>query len=288
MKCNAPFLLSPIMYDDTCKFIAANFSVDLASWLLGETIELTVLEPTELYVEPIRADSVVFLQSKDIILHIEFQTSPNKDLPFRVADYYLRIYRCFPDKTIYQVVIYLKKTTSNLAKITTFQSPKMTHNYNVIRLWEVPTQQLLQAPGLLPFAVLSQTENPVEVLEDVGKRIENISDKTQRSNLAAASSIIAGLVLDKIVIDTVLREEVMRESVVYQDILAKGEARGKAEGRKQEAVNLILRQLNRRIGEIDPNLTARIQELPVEELENLAEALLDFQNEADLVKFLER
>ena len=64
------------MYDNTCKFIAEKFSVDLASWLLGEPIDLTVLEPTELQVDPIRADSVIFLQSKDIILHIEFQTNP--------------------------------------------------------------------------------------------------------------------------------------------------------------------------------------------------------------------
>ena len=103
------------MYDDTCKFIAANFSRDLASWLLGETIELTVLEPTELYVEPIRADSVVFLQSKDIILHIEFQTSPSNDIPFRVADYYLRIYRChnsyYKHQVYYLLLSYLKLKT---------------------------------------------------------------------------------------------------------------------------------------------------------------------------------
>jgi predicted transposase YdaD len=36
------------MYDNTCKFIAEKFSQDIAEWLLGESIELTVLEPTEL------------------------------------------------------------------------------------------------------------------------------------------------------------------------------------------------------------------------------------------------
>jgi len=63
------------MYDDICKFIALNYSRDLTSWLLGEPIELTVLESTELFVDPIRADSIIFLQSRDIIVHIEFQSA---------------------------------------------------------------------------------------------------------------------------------------------------------------------------------------------------------------------
>ena len=122
------------MYDDICKFIALNYSRDLTSWLLGEPIELTVLESTELFVDPIRADSIIFLQSKDIIVHIEFQTRPQKDVPFRMADYRIRIHRLFPKKKIYQVVIYLKKTSSKLARINTFELPEMQHRYNVIRL----------------------------------------------------------------------------------------------------------------------------------------------------------
>nr|WP_263402905.1 hypothetical protein [Pseudanabaena sp. UWO311] len=58
------------MIDNICKFLAESFSADFASWLLGEAITLTKLEPSELSVEPIRADSVVFLESIQIILHI--------------------------------------------------------------------------------------------------------------------------------------------------------------------------------------------------------------------------
>ena len=122
------------MYDNICKFLAKNFSSDLAKWLIGESVPLTVLEPTELSLEPIRADSLIFLQSEDIILHIEFQTSVSEDIPFRMVDYFLRIYRSFPHKQIYQVVIYLQKTNSKLAEIDYFRLPQMEHRYNVIRL----------------------------------------------------------------------------------------------------------------------------------------------------------
>jgi predicted transposase YdaD len=61
-----------VMYDNTCKFIAETFPTDIATWLLGEPIALTKLEPSELSVEPIRADSLILLQSEDTILHAEF------------------------------------------------------------------------------------------------------------------------------------------------------------------------------------------------------------------------
>ena len=225
---------------------------------------------------------MIFLQSEDIILHIEFQTDPKENVPFRMADYRLRLYRRFPDKRIYQVVIYLRKTNSELAWTTTFKLPQLHHEYNVIRLWEVPTQQLLTSSGLLPFAVLSQTENPVDVLQKVAKQIEGINNRTEQSNVTATTAILAGLVLDKIIIKRLLREEIMKESVIYQEIQAVGEAKGRAEGE----ANLILRQLHRRFGEIPLNLTEQIRELSVEKLESLGEALLDFESIADLVNWL--
>jgi predicted transposase YdaD len=70
----------------------------------------------------------------------------------------------------------------------------------------------------------------------------------------------------------------MRESVIYQDILAEGEVKG----RVGEARGLVIRQLTRKLGNINPNLLAKIEALPVEQLESLGEALLDFTLIADL------
>jgi predicted transposase/invertase (TIGR01784 family) len=75
------------MYDNICKFLAETFSSDFASWLLGEAIELTELSPSELSLEPIRADSLILLQSEATVLHLEFQTEPSAKIPFRMLDY---------------------------------------------------------------------------------------------------------------------------------------------------------------------------------------------------------
>ncbi|GBF80783.1 PEP-CTERM sorting domain-containing protein [Aphanothece sacrum] len=52
------------MYDNICKFIVEEFSIDIATWLLGEPVELVELSPKELSLEPIRADSLILRQSK--------------------------------------------------------------------------------------------------------------------------------------------------------------------------------------------------------------------------------
>ncbi len=140
-------------FDSTCKFIAENFSEDIATWLLGKPVTLTKIEPSELSVEPIRADSLILLESKKQILHIEFQVDPKLDVPFREADYRLRLHRIFPDKSVRQIVIYLRKTNSPLVYQDKFQIDGMCHRYEVIRLWECDVEQFLHLPGLLPFAV---------------------------------------------------------------------------------------------------------------------------------------
>lgn len=59
-------------YDNTCKFIAEAFTADLTVWLLGEPVEMAVLEPSELVAEPVRVDSLVMLESRSLIFHTEF------------------------------------------------------------------------------------------------------------------------------------------------------------------------------------------------------------------------
>lgn len=226
------------MFDNVCKFLAENFSTDFATWLLGEPITLTELSPSELSLEPIRADALILLESAEVVLHLEFQTKTDANMPFRMIDYRLRVYRRFPNKQMHQVVIYLKETDSELVKQNTFSIAKTRHEFEVVRLWEQPVEVFLRYPGLLPFAVLGETNDKNSTLQQVAEEIEGISDQRLQSNVAAATSILAGLVLEKELIKRVLRRDIMRESVIYQDIWeeavaegkAEGEARGKAEG----------------------------------------------------------
>ena len=57
-------------------------------------------------------------------------------------------------------------------------------------------------------------------------------------------------------------------------------------GREEGEAKLTLRQLNRRCGPLSEATSARIQALPLQQLEALAEALLDFSGPADLATLL--
>lgn len=127
----------------------------------------------------------------------------------------------------------------------------------------------MSIPGLLPFAVLSQTNDPTMVLTQVAKAVEAISDRQLQRNIAAASGILAGLVLKKDVIKKIFRSEIMRESVIYQEILegeAKGEAKGKAETTRKLALNLL------RIG-MSLEQIAQVTELSLEQVQVLQEEI---------------
>jgi predicted transposase YdaD len=61
-----------------------------------------------------------------------------------------------------------------------------------------------------------------------------------------------------------------------------GEQRGELKGNQK----LVIKLLNRRIGELKPPVIEQIRKLPVEQLEELAEALLDFSTVANLEHWL--
>ncbi|QSJ15745.1 Rpn family recombination-promoting nuclease/putative transposase [Nostoc sp. UHCC 0702] len=263
------------MFDNICKFLVENFSSNFANWLLGEPVTLTELSPSELSLEPIRADALILLQSEEIVLHLEFQTQPKNDIPFRMIDYRLRVYRRFPQKRMRQFVIYLQPTTSNLIQQTAFTLERTRHEFDVIPLWQQPTSVFLESPGLLPFAVLSQTDNSTEVLRQVAQEINRISDQRVQNNVAASTAILAGLVLRQEVIKSILRRELMQESVIYQEILAEGKAEGKAEG-SQEKARQIAKNLLKEGMEIE--LIARVTGLTVEEIQQLQTQTINNQS----------
>lgn len=83
------------------------------------------------------------------------------------------------------------------------------------------------------------------------------------------------------VIAGIPREEIHHTRAV-QDWLAEG----RQEGRQEGEAAVTLRLLNRRCGSLTDATTAQIQALPVDQLEALADALLDFTGPDDLATWL--
>jgi len=275
-----------LAYDNTCKYLAEKFPAAFVNWLLpnDRSGNIKILK-TELIQEPIRADSIVFLQTNNQILHLEFQTRPYSEptIAFRMLDYYVRLKRQY-SCAIHQVVIFLQETTSEQVFVSEWTDTNTRHGYRVLRLWEQDPALLLSVPGLLPLATLSQTNSPATLLQQIADRIAIIDEPNQQADLLACTQVIAGLRFEKNLIRQLFRREIMRESVIYQEILEEGILEGLQQGKQRETA-LLTRQLTRRIGAITPEMLEQIQALSVEELENLGEALLDFSSAADLANW---
>ena len=191
-----------------------------------------------------------------------------------MTDYQLRLYRKFPEKQIHQVVIYLSPSQSRLVYENTFNIGRLNHEFNIIRLWEQPTEIFQRYQGLLPFAVLTNNQDPEETLRQVARQIENIEDKQVQSNVAASTAIISGIALNKEIIQRLLRSEIMKESVIYQEILLAGKAEGKAEGiaegeakgKTQERNQIALNMLRSNIA---PDLVAQLTGLTLKQVQKL-------------------
>jgi predicted transposase YdaD len=90
----------------------------------------------------------------------------------------------------------------------------------------------------------------------------------------------------------------LRHTRAVQEILEEGRQEGRQQGRQegreegleagrqQEAAALAIRQLSRRCGSLDEGSRARLSSLTLQQLEQLAEDLLDFREPGDLQAWL--
>jgi hypothetical protein len=82
------------------------------------------------------------------------------------------------------------------------------------------------------------------------------------------------------------QELIMQLSPLYLAEIQAAEDRGRQIGERREEV-LIMRQLSRRVGDISLQMQEKIKSLPLEKLDDLGEALLDFAVMEELIAWLD-
>jgi len=275
--------------DDFCKQLVARHPASVGRWVLGRIAEDNPLGASdsggstwqlldrELSTAPLHADSVVLLPEGNTseILHLEFQTRPDAAIAERMLDYWIRLHRRF-HQPIRQAVIHLKPTRSRLARVEELAIDHTRHRFSSVRLWEQDPAPLLADPGLL--------------LRQVQQRLQAIADPDQRRLTGSGCQLLAGLTFPPDVIQRLLAMSILEDSSVYQLIkrkgLEEGRVQGLDQGRRQEALDLLGRQLLRRCGPLNTHQDAAIAALPLETLEQLGEALLDFNSAEDFNRWL--
>ena len=84
--------------------------------------------------------------------------------------------------------------------------------------------------------------------------------------------------LEQLMVVVNISTEELRHSRAAQELIEEGQA----DGRRAEAASITLRQLSRRCGSLDQGSRERLSSLTLQQLEQLAEDLLDFTVPGDL------
>jgi predicted transposase YdaD len=142
------------------------------------------------------------------------------------------------------------------------------------------------APPLLrAMALLVQPEEAIAA-SSAALQAEVAGTETER----AIADVIAAIVITRFngrsipelcAMGGITLEEFTR-SVAYQEIFGQG----RQEGRQEGELDLALRLLRRRCGQLSPEQFARVRALPLERIEALGEALLEFRDVSDLEAWL--
>ena len=240
-------------------------------------------------------------QESFFLIHIENQAQQQTDFSKRMFRYFSRLYEKF-DLPIYPVVVFSYKYPKTIEptshQITFPNKVVLQFNYDVIQLNQLNWRDFVQQANPVASALMAKM---------------NIADSDRPKVKLECLRLLAALRLNPAkmqlisgFIDSYLQLNAQEERLFQAEIdkieptqkeatmeivtswMREGIEQGLVQGKQSEALSLITRQLNRRIGTVTPELQQRIEQLQLTQLEDLGEDLLDFSAMADLEAWLQQ
>ena len=149
--------------------------------------------------------------------------------------------------------------------------------------------EIRQLPLWVALMVLTTVEED-KTLEEARYLLSRARQAIPPSDTSAIIETMTAIVayrfeqLSRVEIEAML-DITLQETQLYRDIKEEGREEGREEGLQRER-SLILRLLARRVGTVPDEMRSRINALTLEQLENLGEALLDFESVDELQGWL--
>ena len=250
-----------------------------------------------------QADLVVKAHLKDresfFLIHTETQAQPQALFGKRLFRYFARLHDRH-DLPVYPVVIF------------SFENPKrpqpcvydvhlptlhvLQFRYRVIQLNRLNWRLFLKSDNAVAAALMAKMAIAPEERPDV--KLECLRMIATLRLDRSKSKLIAGFVDSYLrltgteqlsferklaTLDVYNRESIME---IVTSWMEEGLKQGRLEGRIEACLDLTTRLLKRRLGFLSPELVSRLESLSLERLEQLGEALLDFQSSEDLCLWL--
>jgi predicted transposase/invertase (TIGR01784 family) len=251
----------------------------------------------------------VFLPNEveGVVYFCEVQFQKDEQLYERVfAESLLYFYRNRDRFSDWQAVVIYPSRSTEQSKIHPYED--LLNGDRVHRIYLSELGNIRQLPIWVALMVLTTVDESQAPTEARYLLERNISE--QPSSRAIIEMVTTIMVyrfesLSQQEVETMLGIT-LQETRVYREIKAKGIKqglmrgllkgreqgreqglmKGREQGREQEAINLVVRILTKRFGDLPEEIRVAISGLSLTVLEDLSEALLDFSNLADLQSWL--
>jgi predicted transposase/invertase (TIGR01784 family) len=225
------------------------------------------LRPSRLVVPAVEADLVVQVGS-DHVIHVEFETNPNRDLIRRMLDYRARLMHEYPGCRVNQYVVVLGR--GSVADFDDLERFGFTLDVHVVYLRDKDPTELLTKPLLAPFAVLAGgSRSEREQAFSTALRLLWSGGHPKAVRLMQVLEALAGIWLDRSTVERIEKENDMSieplvefylETEVGQRMVDVGRQEGLGlgleQGQEQGRERLLLALLRTRFGDGDEVRTA--------------------------------
>lgn len=240
-------------------------------------------------------------QDSFFLVHVENQAQPQAEFGARMFRYFARLHERH-QLPVYPIVLFSydqpRTAQPDEYRVEFPDLVVLDFRYRVIQLNQLNWRDFVQHENPAASALMAKMQIPVEDRPYV--KAECLRLMTTLKLNPAKLQLIAGFV-DTYLKLTAEEEEIFRRELAkiapaeqeqIMEIMTsweeKGLQQGLEQGKQQATQALILRLLTRRLGAFDEAARARIERLPLTQMEELGEALLDFRTAADLIAWLDR
>ncbi|NOT63807.1 MAG: Rpn family recombination-promoting nuclease/putative transposase [Acidobacteria bacterium] len=244
---------------------------------------------------------VVSEQWGEFILIIEMQLRYREELPLR-----LRSYAGLAEEKyrlpVYPVLIVMLPPAAGVTIPDCYESSflgiEARQDYRVIRLWDVPVtdilnQELLELWSLTPLLQGGKDESVL--LRTKQRMLQHVQEHPTKwlvegeAELATFASFVfplevIGRIFGGFMVDWVVESPLYKH--VVSQVAETAKEKGWQEGRQEGRMDMLVKVLQGRLGDLGEDLVSRIRSLSSERLEAMADSVFSLKNREELATWL--
>jgi hypothetical protein len=301
--------MANINHDQLFKELLTTFFVEFLELFFPSILEYLDTDSIqfvdkELFTDVVRGEKKIMdilalakFQSQDysFLIHLENQATNAPEFNHRMFRYFCSLFLKY-DCPIYPIVVFSYDSPKRLARsnfVIDFPDRQVLNfDYQILQLNRLNWRDFLQQKN--PVAAALMAKMKIDSRDRPTVKAECLRLMVTLKLDPAKMQLISGFVdtylrlnsTEEAIFQSQLSTMELQEQEQIMQITTSWEQKGIVKGQKEGQVATILRQLNRKLGNLPEDIVTRIKSLELNQLDSLTEDLLDFETFDDLERWL--